>query len=67
MQEVSKSSQIIGEFLDSSRYTLCQVDSSGHRYTPVTGSIEQILARYYDVDLVKVEQERRAILAKLTG
>jgi hypothetical protein len=32
---------------------------------PVSTSIEQLLADFYGIDLVKAEQERRAILAEI--
>jgi hypothetical protein len=34
---------------------------------PISKSIEQLLYEYFDVDAMKLEQERRQLLAKLRG
>lgn len=65
---VSKDSQTIGTFLDwlrsgrVPRVTLCVMDDSSERYRPSYTSIEKLLAEYFEIDLNKVEEERRAIL-----
>lgn len=64
MQSVKDKSQIIGAFLEDCGYTLCEFDKYG-QYMPVAGTIEQILAEYFEIDMKKVEEERRQILANL--
>ena len=74
---VSKSSQVIGEFLDTSPYTLCEVVpckqfhptpraaeycTVGQHLVPTSKTIQQILAEYFGIDLQEVERERRMIL-----
>ena len=68
MVEVHAESQAIGEFLEwlgKQRIDLCSVISgSGHdRWAPITDGTEKLLARYFDIDLDAVENERRALLA----
>lgn len=65
LAEVSKDSQIIGQFLDEMKYAgkeLCTFDDSEEQWMPVRGTIESILAEYFGIDMNKVEEERRAIL-----
>lgn len=62
MQAVQDESQAIGSFLDYGGYTLCEFDDVSERYVPVRKSIEEILAEYFEIDLKKVDDERRAIL-----
>lgn len=63
---VSEESQIIGEFLDSTPYVLAEyVTFEGHdraTLTPVSSSIEDILSKYFGIDMNKVEAERRQML-----
>lgn len=74
---VADDAQIIGEFLDSSPYTLCETVpcekhhlnpravnfcSQGEHLVPTIKTIQQILAEYYSIDLQEVERERREIL-----
>lgn len=70
LHSVSKESQIIGEFLEwlgSADRTVCKFDEErfGGTYWPDNTSIERLLAEYYDIDLDKVEKERRQILETL--
>jgi len=64
MVAVRKESQVVGEFLDwlfnTKGYHIANYDD-GELY-PVGNSIEQWCAEFFDIDLVKVEQERRAML-----
>jgi hypothetical protein len=48
--------------LNASPVKLCLFDEKMDEWRPVGLRIEEILARYYDIDLNKVEDERRAIL-----
>ena len=74
---VSKSSQVIGEFLDTSPYILCETVpcekyhsrlaaaaycSQDSHIVPTSKTIQQILAEYFNIDLQEVERERRMIL-----
>lgn len=79
MLAVKEQSQVIGEFLDSSKYVLAEYVTvtypnmlTERRHTatelrPVVTPIEQILAAYFEIDLDKVEEEKRAMLAALRG
>ena len=64
--DVQAESQAIGEFLDMSGYTLCEVDDKGPyssgSYVPVFKPINEILASYFDIDLDKIEREKRHML-----
>jgi hypothetical protein len=74
---VQDESQVIGEFIEMAGYTLCEmrtftdVDSRGRRYetqprlAPVAKSIQQLLADYFEIDLNKIEAEKRAMLNSL--
>ncbi len=64
MNLVKDKSQIIGGFLEqiaSEDIYLAQYDNRDVLH-PIDGTIEQILARYFEIDLDKCEQERLAIL-----
>lgn len=72
MVAASSESQKIGEFLEwltmAAGYVLGQFDESGrpdHRLYPVHVPIERLLARYYGIDLDRVERERGRMLAYL--
>jgi hypothetical protein len=73
MLVVKKKSQAIGEFIEWLGENGMWVgewheDVSGVMPSfgaPVGKSIEQLLADFYGIDLVKAEQERRAILAEI--
>lgn len=64
LAKVHDQSQPIGEFLDWLRndkgYVICDLEE--HEYEPVGKTIEQLLAEYFEIDLKKVEQERRVLL-----
>mgnify|MGYP001606688616 CR=1 FL=1 len=70
MLAVNDKSQTIGEFLDwlgtIKNYTICQFttddDESGEEFIPVCESIEKLLAQYFEVDLNKIEKEKRDML-----
>jgi hypothetical protein len=64
MSLVKEDSQKLGEFLDwltSERIILCT--RGGEDFVPNGESIEVLLARYFEIDLHQVEEERREILA----
>ena len=70
MKDVQKESQAIGEFLEwlnTKGWFICQWfedEDSGEeeQLLPIHKGIEQLLAEYYHIDLVKVEQEKKEIL-----
>lgn len=68
MAEVRERSQVIGEFLDFIPYRLCEINNeswSFPQWVPVGRSVNAILADYFGIDLNRVEQEKRAMLADL--
>jgi hypothetical protein len=68
MNAIQPKSQIIGEFLDwllyEQRQYLCET-KDGERFTPSFKGINSWLADYFQIDLAKVDQEQRALLAKI--
>ena len=48
--------------LNASPVRLCLFDEDTEEWEPVRLRIEEMLARYYDIDLNKIEEERRAVL-----
>ncbi len=70
LKEIQPESQIIGAFLDNCGYTLCDFDiepflTEHGEYVPVCGSIQEILAHYFSIDLDRIEAEKRAILDEM--
>lgn len=63
MKLIVAESQAIGEFLESCGYTLCEVRAD--EFWPVGKPITQILADYFDIDMVKIEEEKRAMLDEI--
>lgn len=68
MEAVNAESQAIGAFIEwlgENGMAVCQTEDGlrGDRFFPVMKSVEQLLALHFGIDLVKVEQERRAVLA----
>lgn len=64
MKTVKDDSQKIGAFLESlseKGISLASYDEKD-RLWPISKSIEQILADYFEIDLAACENERRAIL-----
>lgn len=67
MEDARPSSQVIGEFLDwlsDKGLTICAFHPTVRNgiYHPTHKSIEQTLADYFEIDLNKIENERRQIL-----
>lgn len=69
MKKVSEDSQKIGEFLDwlKGKYEIARWgDISGvDRLFPINENTEQLLADYFNIDLIKCEKERREILENI--
>lgn len=65
---VTAESQKLGEFLEwleqDARLVLARV-TDRDELVPASEDINMLLARYFGIDLMQVEQERRAILAYL--
>jgi hypothetical protein len=68
---VLEEAQAIGQFLDESGYTLAEYAKVGGwsepRLVPVTKSITKVLAEYFNIDLDKIEDEKRRMLADIRG
>ncbi len=71
LKDVAEVSQKIGEFLDwllnGHGYYLCELRKCEDRdeFYPTHKHIEDILAQYFNIDLNKVEQEKRKILEEI--
>jgi len=74
MSKVRKQSQLVGEFLDwlmnergivLSEYHEGEGRNDEEELMPISVRIEELLAEFFEIDLKKVEQERRQILKEL--
>ena len=67
LKEVSDKSQVVGEFLDwlSCNKEVCLAKWEGERLSEFYYSPENLLAEFFEIDLNKVEEERREILKSL--
>lgn len=77
LHAVSDDSQKIGEFLEwlKRKYYICEFwdreklddsgDQSNEGFYPNYKSIQDLLAEYFEIDMNKVEEERREILKSL--
>lgn len=75
LRKINDGSQAVGDFLDSTTYTLCEhVDEADlcgecgepvEGYVPVRKPLLEILADHYGIDLDKLEVEKRAMLDEL--
>lgn len=70
MLEVKEDSQRIGEFLEwlaeqeiiLAEWTGSDCVGCGEGYVEISQTREQLIANYFEIDLVKAEKERQAIL-----
>ena len=66
MEDVHGESQVVGEFLEwlkEQGMTVCEPSEFATMpWMPVRQTTEALLARYFEVDLVAAERERRAVL-----
>lgn len=68
MKAVQSQSQSIGEFIEWLNENCMHIgewvecDHQQSDFQPIQMNIEQILAKYFEIDLKKVEEERQAIL-----
>jgi len=70
MKTVQENSQIIGEFLEwlsSKNLSLCkwQDGVTGEGYYAYHFSIEELLAEFFNIDLKKVEEEKKSMLESI--
>lgn len=71
MRSVKEDSQKLSTFIDwltEQGMPICEKitdDRYGAEMAPITISIERLLARYFEIDLNKVEDERRSLLDEL--
>lgn len=69
LHKVKDKSQIIGEFLDwlnESGYHIAEyIDPEDEHLTPVGYTINDLLARYFDIDLDLIEKEKRQMLKEI--
>ncbi len=71
IHNIKEDSQKIGEFLywlTENGIVLCATPEKpfpGEEYAPIGEPIETILARYFEIDLAKAEEERVAILDQM--
>jgi len=70
MKKIQDESQSIGQFIDwmeqKKQIWLCKYEDSDDkidpRPMPISQGTQQLLAEYFEIDMVKVEEERRQIL-----
>ena len=71
MRKVKDQSQVIGEFLDwlHGEKNILFAEQRGEppfdRILPVLFNTEELLAEFFNIDLKKVEQEKRAMLDEI--
>ena len=64
MLEVKEKSQVIGQFLEwfQEGYVIAEYSSDGADLLHANINTEKLLAKYFKIDLKKIEKERSAIL-----
>lgn len=71
LKSVKNESEIIGQFLEWQKTKdrdLCIFNSNYDNYVSLFyGSIEKILAEYFEIDLKKLEQEKQQMIEELRG
>lgn len=70
MHAISAQSQAIGEFtdwmVDEYKAQFCAWNDEFREYQPVYVSIKDLLAKFFDIDVVKLEDEKTAMLRAYT-
>jgi hypothetical protein len=61
LEKVKDQSQAIGEFLDGCGYLLAQYNQFDE-LVPIRLSTEKVLADYFEIDLERLEKEKRHML-----
>ena len=71
MAKVQVESQAIGEFIEwlgSQDMLICRAtgeEKTDYPYIPAYENIERLLARHFNIDLTKIEEEKRAMLEEM--
>ena len=65
LRKIHDKSQAIGEFLELSGYELWEYKEDTDEFEPVPWQIEVILAKYFEIDLDALEQEKQTMLEEL--
>lgn len=68
MRDVREKSQLIGNFLswlEEEKYSICLWDIKHKEYEPTRLRIEQLLAKYFEIDLDKAEKEKCELLEEI--
>jgi hypothetical protein len=66
MKAIAGDSQKIGNFIEwlsENKMEICEI-RHGKRFS-ITGSIEKLLSKYFEIDLIKVDKEKQTILDEL--
>ena len=69
LKEIQDQSQIIGEFLEwlgyEHEYFICEKLGQLQEWYPISQNHQKLLAQFFDIDLDKLEQEKRQMLEEL--
>lgn len=67
LNRIADVSQLCGEFLDwiKTHWTLCDYDEKSEKFYPSHQSTIDLLAKFFGIDLDKIEAEKRAMLESL--
>jgi hypothetical protein len=60
-------SNFIDWLIDEDGKEICKFHADDDAYYPIRKNGETLIAKYFDIDMVKVEKERRALLEKIRG
>ena len=67
LNALSGENQIVGNFIEwlgENQFTICEWSNSGHEFYPSFETVPSLLAKYFGIDLEKLEKEKRAILER---
>lgn len=71
LSKVQKDSQVIGEFIEWMQseqcYTVCELVDDDSQFVPVRFNIQDILAKYFKINLNNLEKEKRHMLTYMRG
>ena len=66
---VTGDAQVIGTFLEwlggEDMYHICKWDEVCEEFWPIYDGIERLLADYFDIDLITIDAEKRAMLEEI--
>lgn len=70
LHAIKDQSQKLGEFIEwlheqGMEICVCEQYDHNHEYFPIYKSIEQLLADYFEIDLDKLEEEKRSMIEQL--